>query len=273
MEINGKTYLVGADPEIFVGKNGQFVSAHGLVKGTKNKPTPVRNGAVQVDGMALEFNIDPAASLQEFETNLDVVQAQLKSMIGDLEFLQTASVTFDDEFVKNVPRANLRLGCEPDFNAYNFMPNPRPNADMNMRTAGGHLHVGGFETNTPHCEAHMGMSARLARYLDRTIGVYSLLWDKDDKRRSLYGAAGAYRPKKYGMEYRTMSNAWLFNPTLRKFVYRGIEEALQYCFGGVECDEEYSAAEIEHIINNSVRNHSFFRRNAKAEALMEMAEV
>ena len=54
--------LVGCDPEVFVKQNGVFKSAFGLIKGDKKNPQKIRNGAVQVDGMALEFNIDPAAS-------------------------------------------------------------------------------------------------------------------------------------------------------------------------------------------------------------------
>ena len=58
--------LVGCDPEVFVKKNNQFVSAHGLIRGDKKNPFPVKDGAVQVDGMALEFNINPAHSENEF---------------------------------------------------------------------------------------------------------------------------------------------------------------------------------------------------------------
>lgn len=77
MEINGVNYTLGADPEIFVGRQGQFFSAHDLIPGNKRRPHPVDKGAVQVDGMALEFNIDPASSYEEFQGNLDHVMAQL----------------------------------------------------------------------------------------------------------------------------------------------------------------------------------------------------
>ncbi len=44
------------------------VTASGLVipDTAKEKPFPVTNGAVQVDGMALEYNIDPASTVEEF---------------------------------------------------------------------------------------------------------------------------------------------------------------------------------------------------------------
>ena len=51
---------VGADPELFVKKGRSFQSAYGMIPGTKQKPKKVIKGAVQVDGMALEFNIDRA---------------------------------------------------------------------------------------------------------------------------------------------------------------------------------------------------------------------
>ena len=55
--------LIGCDPEVFVKQNGVFRSAHGLIRGDKKNPQKIRSGAVQVDGMALEFNIDPARTI------------------------------------------------------------------------------------------------------------------------------------------------------------------------------------------------------------------
>jgi hypothetical protein len=58
-------FKIGADPEFFLRDKatGKFVSAHGLIPGTKRQPMKVDKGAVQVDGMALEFNIDPVTNL------------------------------------------------------------------------------------------------------------------------------------------------------------------------------------------------------------------
>jgi hypothetical protein len=48
---------VGADPEVFVrNAEGEPVPACGLIPGTKAEPHRVDSGAVQVDGLALEFN-------------------------------------------------------------------------------------------------------------------------------------------------------------------------------------------------------------------------
>ena len=63
---------IGCDPEFFVKENNKFVNAHGLIEGTKDFPQLVNKGAVQVDGMALEFNINPAKNSKEFVSNIGV---------------------------------------------------------------------------------------------------------------------------------------------------------------------------------------------------------
>ena len=130
--------LVGADPEIFLQENGKFISAHDKLPGTKWEPHIVSNGAIQVDGMAAEFNIDPAASEEEFLTNLQVVQDQLRVMLPGIDFIHAASVGFGEEFIKHIPSENLTLGCEPDFDAYTGGINPKPMATSLMRHAKRH---------------------------------------------------------------------------------------------------------------------------------------
>src|SRR3546814_8173445 len=72
---------IWCDPEIFMFKNGVPVSAHNAVPGTKYDPYKVKNGAVQVDGMALEFNIDPSHTEEEFVSSVQSVLATLKEMV------------------------------------------------------------------------------------------------------------------------------------------------------------------------------------------------
>jgi hypothetical protein len=266
MKINGVEITFGADPEVFVKdltSVTRFMSAHNLIPGTKAMPFPVKQGAVQVDGMALEFNIDPASTFEEFDNNLTVVQQQLRSMIGDREFLEDVTVYFDKDFVKDVPMVNLMLGCEPDYNGWTLDANPEVDGSKNMRTVGGHLHIGGFETDDPFHPNHFNKMARLARILDETLGVYSILWDKDDNRRSMYGKAGSFRPKRYGMEYRPMSNQWIFKKPLVEFVFNAAKEGVEKFFQtGYEPSEM-----VRSIIDNSDRTSSFFSGNEKAKLL------
>lgn len=72
----------------------------------------------------------------------------------------------------------------------------------------------------------------IVKQLDYYLGVPSLLWDNDPRRRLLYGKAGAFRPKPYGLEYRTLSNRWLTNVPLQQWVYSSALTALQYMISG-----------------------------------------
>jgi hypothetical protein len=267
MIINGSNFTIGADPEVFLGdpQDGSFVSAHDLLPGTKVAPHKVPYGAVQVDGMAAEFNIDPAEDLEEFSSNLREVQNTLKGMIGDKVFLDKCSVMFDEQFAKGIPDLNLLLGCDADYNGWTMAENPSPDGEKLMRTVGGHIHIGGdlLKTDSPFCPSHFEMSARLARILDAKLGVYSVLWDDDDDRRTMYGRAGSFRPKTYGMEYRTLSNKWIFNPKLVSFVYSAVKDSIKEMFNGFEPEGSY-----REIIDNSDRGNSFFKGNQIAEGLI-----
>jgi hypothetical protein len=66
-------FMIGCDPEIFVKKGGKLIAATGLVPGDKKKPFRVMGGAVQVDGLALEFNTDPVASNDFNRFNTQIV--------------------------------------------------------------------------------------------------------------------------------------------------------------------------------------------------------
>lgn len=247
-------FTVGADPEVFVGNSTGLVCAHNMVPGTKDQPSPVKDGSVQVDGIALEFNIEPVDNEDAFVNNINSVMGQLEGMIGDNKFLKDASVFFDEDWMKSVPLESLLLGCEPDFNAWQRAMNNPPDADAMMRTAGGHIHVGFKDVDNPYDMDHMEQCASLAKLLDKFVGVPSLSWDTDDDRRSLYGLAGSFRPKKYGMEYRTLSNAWCFDENLIRRVYRGVTQAVEALNNKATDVEDF----IEDIINKSDRSHPYF---------------
>lgn len=242
---------VGADPELFMMKGEEFISAHGVIPGTKKDPYQVKDGAVQVDGMALEFNIDPAIDEEGFLANLNSVMNTLIEMVGDKADSIVASpvAEFSAEYFAVQPVEAKELGCDPDYSAWEYGEvNPKPDGDVNFRTGAGHIHVGWTEgqdiTNPEHIEACIMM----AKQLDCYLGVPSVLFDGDIKRRELYGAAGAFRPKPYGVEYRTLSNKWLESEELIKFIYRQTEKAFKGLLGGVRMYENFLP---KRVINES----------------------
>lgn len=227
--------LVGADPEVFVRKLGkkQFQSAHGLVQGDKKTPFKVDRGAVQVDGMALEFNIDPAKNEKEFVENITGVMKIMAGMVPEYELVPVPVANFTKLVMDKQPKEALELGCDPDFNAWdNGNANPRPNGAVNFRTGAGHVHIGwtnGVDVSDP---SHLEACIMATKQLDYYLGLASLVYDKDTKRRTMYGGVGAFRPKPYGVEYRVLSNAWLQSEELMAWVYRTTIKAIEDLFNG-----------------------------------------
>ena len=226
--------LIGCDPEVFVTKGGLLTSAHGLVKGTKKAPYKVVGGAVQVDGMALELNTDPTSCIIEFQQRVELVLGQLAEMVPDYRLSIQPTADFDPEYLASLPFEATELGCDPDYNAYTGKVNPTPDKEVSFRTGAGHIHLGWTEDVDPFDPGHFEACCLLAQQLDCYLGLPSLLWDKDNRRRELYGQAGAFRPKTYGMEYRVLSNSWLRDPKLIKFVFaRAVLAFRELLFNGV----------------------------------------
>lgn len=221
--------LIGADPELFVRNpnSKSFVSGYGMIPGTKEQPHKVPNGAVQVDGMALEFNIDPAATIDEFFNNIKSVREQLQAMTPGYNLVAQPVAEFDPDYMRTQPPEALELGCEPDFCAWTGEENPRPNGEVPFRSGAGHIHIGWTEGVDIRSKNHLADCIAVVQQMDYYLGAYSLLWDPDNRRRSLYGKAGAFRPKPYGVEYRTMSNAWLEDDRRIKWVYQATIQGMR----------------------------------------------
>jgi len=86
---------------------------------------------------------------------------------------------------------------------------------------------------------------------DYLLGVWSVLHDTDMRRRELYGAAGAYRPKKYGVEYRTMSNFWLRSPQLMREVHKRAQACYQFRNELPDAMIVFSHTLVQQAINES----------------------
>lgn len=242
--------LVGCDPEVFVKSNGKFISAHNMIAGDKKNPQPVKKGAVQVDGMALEFNIHPAKSEKEFVINVQEVFAALRAMVPQYQLEAVPVAHFGEEYMKQQPAAALELGCDPDYNAWTGYANDRPNGDRPFRTASGHVHIGWTkDVDVKEDHTHMARCNAAARQMDFFLGLPSLKYDSDTERRELYGKAGACRYKPYGVEYRTLSNAWLNSEKLISWVYRNVQEGMSRLMKGELLEDKFG--DIQEIINTS----------------------
>lgn len=234
--------LIGTDPELFLkNSEGKFISGHDLIPGTKTRPHPVALGAIQVDGVALEFNTDPAATSEEFLQNIEAVIAQItleyKKVNPDLEIAIEPTATFEEDYFSTLPDEAKELGCQPDYNAYTGKPNKKPSTKKPMRTASGHVHIGWGKFRASD-EDHFQTCMKMVRQLDSLLFVSSLLWDSDKTRRELYGKIGAFRPKSYGVEYRPMSNRWLSHVSIQEFVFEATQKAAMDFLEGIYYEED-----------------------------------
>ena len=245
--------LIGADPELFV-KNpnsGEFISGHMFLHGTKEEPEPCAFGALQVDGLALEFNIDPARTQEEFIHNVNAVRAQLQARVPHLQLAAVPYAEFEQQYFQELPDEVKVLGCTPDYNAYSGAPNATPDGNYNFRTASGHVHIGWTENVEPHSPHHYELCCGVSRELDYYLGIYSLLWDPDNRRRSMYGKAGAFRPKSYGVEYRVLSNEWLNSDLLGRWVYNNAVLGTRNYLEGNRISDTYKDL-ARHIIDDNI---------------------
>lgn len=234
---------IGADPELWIIDNAtkKPISADGLFPGTKEEPFAVERGAIQVDGMAAEYNIHPALKRDEFVYNNLSVLCSLRDEIKknnpnlDFSFGFTPVASFGKEYIDSQPELARRLGCTPDYNAWlDGAENPVPDAETPFRTASGHIHLGwGTDLDVGDPE-HIEACCMMVKQLDCDVGLYfPTIENKDGKRRrELYGKAGAFRPKKYGVEYRTPSNVWLKDTAYMKKIFSGARSAFEDLIGG-----------------------------------------
>ena len=219
---------IGADPEILlVNKHGDFHSVEGLVGGTRDKPVRIpdttlkqfKDGyAMQEDNVMLEFNIRPRNNWHDFihgiEWALDKVHSAVAVPNG-LEFSESPTGFYEADQLMSGQAATF--GCLPDLDAWSReQATPVSTSTLgNWRCAGGHIHLGyDNPANVPPFV--------VARLADALIGLWEVHFrESQGIRRQNYGTAGRYREKPYGIEYRTMSNNWLFHADMLHMAAHG----------------------------------------------------
>ena len=250
--MQANTVLIGADPELFVKKGNQISSAIGLIGGTKEEPLPTEFGALQEDNVLLEFNIRPAHNLEEFRHHIKAVLKDAENSLTKFQMELVSNMSshiYKVEELDSFGEAAWVFGCDPDFNAWTGGRNEMPigEVDPGLRTAGGHLHIG--YSHLEGGEADRGKNREIIQMCDYLLGIPSLLLDTDDRRRQLYGKAGAYRSKSYGCEYRTLSNFWLFSDELMAWAYQGAKQAYERLPELEAFSRIVSGTKVQEIIN------------------------
>jgi len=218
--------LVGADIEVFVKDTvaGKIISAEGLIGGTKKSPLLLeRKGcALQEDNVMAEFNVNPTNNPQDMYEDIVYVLNTLTNRLPEGFDIEVAASAIIDESFLQTNQAQ-EIGCDPDFNAWLGCANVPPAIESlnGLRTCGGHIHIGYDNPNKT-------TSIALIKALDLFLTLPSILKDPDSRRRQVYGKAGAYRIKSYGVELRTLSNFWIKDLESVKFVFNAVAKAINF---------------------------------------------
>lgn len=205
---------IGADPEVLLLKKGKPIAAWDQTTGRKDAPIPMLSSdyglfMAHSDNVAYEINF-PKLTIGNghFYMATNFLMGSLET-VAKAQWKAVPFAEFDPETLQH-PLAST-AGCSVDFCAYDADPekerDPPVIADWgNKRFFGGHIHIGypsSFEIKPHH----------MAKLCDLFLTVPAIAGgaDKQGARREWYGRAGIFRPKPYGLEYRTLSNFWL-NP-------------------------------------------------------------
>jgi hypothetical protein len=246
--MNKHNITLGCDPEIFIENETEIVSAIGLIPGTKENPHPISDEghSIQIDNIAMDFNIPPSHNIEEFKQHINFVKDHLQiiAKANNYQLSQKSSGIINPEYLKN-PIAQ-QFGCDPDFDVYLQQVNEPPDCNTQLRSVGGHVHIG--YPNPDNQET----SEKIVKAFDMFVTLPSLLIDKDERRRELYGKAGCFRFKDFGVECRQLSNFWIHNDELIEFVYNNTIEAVNLVLDG-EIDEfiEMFSEDVKNTINEN----------------------
>jgi len=241
-------FTIGSDPEVFIQdkKTNKFISAVGKIGGTKEKPLSIdfKGNKLLEDNVAVEFNTAVAQDYITFKKMVYYNLESINNMLPDYNISKVSAAIFTDDEL-NTPQAQL-FGCEPDYNAWTQKKNKKPfSENANLRSAGGHIHIGSLIA--------IKDPIKLVKACDLFLGIPSILMDPDSQRRELYGKAGAYRKKPFGVEYRTLSNFWIFSEETILWVYTQVSKALTFVADGNVILEKHANL-IQDCINKTDRN-------------------
>jgi hypothetical protein len=224
----GHTFMIGSDPEMFVeDKDGQLIPAFDFL-GSKQKPDfteeTIHGGnwgtkPMYWDGYQAEFTTSANTCLA---WHVDSVWAGISALAKKAKAFKpgaklSAKTVFDipEESLATAAEEHVEFGCMPSYNNYGLSGVKKPGREATFRSAGGHIHFG-IGKRTPE------EIQRIVYALDAILGVACVaMFAKfdDPRRRVMYGLAGEYRLPPHGLEYRVLSNAWMFHPLIMNLVF------------------------------------------------------
>jgi hypothetical protein len=237
---------MGADPEVFMlDKRKRLIPAFNVLpdKGKSKALT-----TAYWDGFQGEFTVEPSHCLAFV---MDHVREGMRQIIHNnkkqpVVLSRKSVIPISKTVLETTPKKFLEFGCVPSRNAYTDESTaPDIPGDMvPFRMAGGHIHFGMTVT-----ELNYNQIVKDLDYYLGTLGVVLFQGMDDRRRRELYGKAGEYRTPAHGLEYRTLSNAWLVHPAVAMLVFEIARSVAAASVLGRLPSPEFSEEEVIQCIN------------------------
>lgn len=261
---------LGTDPEMFVVDSRNRVVPAFLFLPDKpalspqyrgGTPAPLANNPVYWDGFQAEFMTEPGTclayhidSIRHGLIRLHNATQQMQAGLAENPKLSIASVVeIPLELLEKSAQKHVALGCDPSLNAYGMTGEPVVDPrKFFVRMAGGHVHLGVGGALTPKQIQDVVMA------IDAIVGTFTVgMFASFDKpiRRKYYGLAGEYRLPPHGIEYRTLSNAWLMHPGIANLCIDLVRASARLGFSKVfhDCWQGSPQETVETINNCDVK--------------------
>jgi hypothetical protein len=210
----------GADPEIFVeDEHGAVIPAFAFL-GSKAEPHRSHEGCgVYWDGFQAEFetrsNMCLAYLVDSVHYGLKAVYEKARQYNPNAKLSTRTVMEIPFDMLQNSEEKFVTFGCMPSLNVYGLTGKVVPARELPFRSSGGHIHFGFGQKPQETIN-------EIVKALDAILGVacVSMFANFDNPiRREFYGLPGEYRLPAHGMEYRPLSNAWMFHPTIMNMVF------------------------------------------------------
>lgn len=244
---------IGTDAEVFLMYEDCVISAIGVIGGSKDEPKDIDNNCfIQEDNILAEFNIPPVTTKEEFISYISYCKDWIEINFPELK-LHFSSSEMVEDFVVSTPKAK-EFGCEPDCivdltnksdemnkDKYDIMNQQR--AQQNVRTSGFHIHIGYKNSNHK-------TNREIVKLFEKYVTIPLLDEDNDQHdRRKMYGKAGSYRHKPYGVECRSLGGYFIKNEETISKVWDLVQVVIEKYNQG-ERVSKHEFKQIKQIINN-----------------------
>jgi hypothetical protein len=221
----------GCDSEFILTLHGKYKSAVPVLRGTRDKRQRIDGVEIFHDNVLAEVAIEYSNTWHQVRGSFHHALKTLARAVDPCKLNLFASADYPRSELTD-PEAK-EAGCSEEKDAYTRSTLPSQEDKIKtgaFRTAGAHIHLGGDGV------LQNSIRLKLVVYaMDLFVAVPSLFLDDNifaRERRAMYGRAGSYREKPYGLEYRVLGPFWLRSPSTAELFYNLSMFALDFVESG-----------------------------------------